>query len=183
MCVHAINFCAVAKGCGMELKMDNQCAVCMAPVTDEAAILTVGGAGTPRCLCAECEADFDEMTSSLEPDKITDAIVRIGKKMADANVEDRVTFKTATEIMRSAGERAKAIESGSYTDETDGVTEEEAFDEIPEEFRESEEDIAKEEAEAERAKRIDKIVNIICYAVLAAATAAFVYLMGDIFWW
>ncbi len=165
--------------------MIKQCSICTAPVSDEAAVLTVGGAGTPRYLCPECEAEFDIMTESLEPEEISASLERVGKKMSDANIEDTLTLKTANEIMESAAERAKAIKDGSYEPESEEtpLDDEESFEEIPPEYRESEEDIELEREEEEKAKKVDKVINIVCAVVLAAALAFFVWSIGDRFWW
>ena len=93
----------------------DSCTICKAAVDPEnAAILSVGGFGTPRYMCPECEADFEEMTLSRDVEAINLAISRIGKKLSDAGNDDKVTLQTVEEVMKSSAERKEKIKEGTY---------------------------------------------------------------------
>lgn len=150
--------------------MEQKCSICKSGVEEEtASILAIGAAGTPRFLCEDCERDFDELVNGTESESIRAAMDRVGKNMLDSDVDDKVTFRTVQEIMESARERVRLIESGEYDF---AINEEnEADGEIPEEYLETEEDRELDRAEAEKNKKLDKITNWICLALGAVAIA------------
>ena len=158
------------------------CAVCNKKFTSEdPKILTMGAYGNPNYICDECGEDFDIITLDSDVDKITEAMERIGKKMADSN-HDKFTFDTVNGIMTDAGARAKLIKEGKYDfsrDESKG----DGFDfyDIPEELRETEEDRALDEADEEKAKTFDKIYNVILTIAIIAFAAFLSWRIIDAF--
>ena len=134
----------------------NKCAICRAEVADEAAVLAMGPYGTPRYLCEECAADFDEITMGSTAATVAEAMDRVGKKM-QALTPDSFTLDTVNGIIAEATERAKKIEAGEYDFSLDEQGE--SFDELPEELRESEEDRLLDEKEAEKLAKFDKFFN------------------------
>ncbi len=154
--------------------MSEICSICH-KLTDseEPAILAIGGGGRERCLCSECERELTLISESHDPSEIRKTMERIGKKMADGGVDDKVTYRTVTELLTEASERMHAIEDGSYDFALDSVPEEEI--EIPEELLETEEEREEEARLAEKNAKIDKIVNWICYGMIGAALIFFIY--------
>ena len=72
-----------------------KCAICNAEITrEDAPILTMGAYGTPKCLCDGCDADLTVATEGREYGEILSAIERIGKRVADSSVADRVSLTT-----------------------------------------------------------------------------------------
>ena len=162
--------------------MNEVCSICKNPVDAEsAAVLSVGGFGTPRYMCAECESDFDEMTRSRDVESINLAIARIGKKLDDSGIDDKVTLRTVEEVMKSSAERKEKIKSGTYDfceeEELDAESEE---DGVPPELRESEEDIENERIKAEKYKKIDNFTNWVLLGVFLGALGFIVYRLLDI---
>ncbi len=150
------------------------CALCRKEFEkDEPAVLTMTALGNPKYLCEDCERDLDEATLSHEPKAISEAIERIGAKLVRENNSDKLVLDTVDNIISGARERAELIESGDYDFESDAAEEE--LDDVPDELKESEEDRARDEAEAETAKKVDKVVNIICIAAVIAAVGYLVY--------
>ncbi len=132
-------------------------------VRDDSPVLTIGGFGNPKYLCDDCSALLDTVTLSRDYEKIEAAMDEIGRKMGD-NHPDKLTFDTMGGIIANAAERAKAIQSGEYDfslDEAPIQTEEEGFDELPEELCETEEDKEKDRQDEEKDKRFDKLYNIV----------------------
>jgi hypothetical protein len=77
-------------------------------------------------------------------------------------------------MMADAANRAKAIKEGSYDFSLDEAAAEEGFDEIPEELRESEEDIELDRIEEENNKKFDKFYNGV---IIAASIALGLFLV------
>lgn len=151
------------------------CSICRKRIEEEnAPLLVMGGFGTPRYICDECDADLGEATSSRDTDSITAAMARLGEKIKLCDPEDKLTLKTVREIMQSASERAERIKNGEYDFSADEIAEEDA--EIPPELLETEEDKAAAEAEEKSAAKVDKITNIICLVILAAVVGFCAYL-------
>ena len=157
--------------------MNDICSICKRPVDSEAAaILSVGGFGTPRYMCAECEADIEEMTRSRDVEAINLAIARIGKKMSESETDDRVTLRTIEDVMKSSAERKEKIKEGTYDfDEEEELDEASEDDGVPPELRESEEDIENERIKAEKYKKIDAITNWVLIAALVGALGFMIY--------
>lgn len=157
--------------------MNDICSICKQPVDSEAAaILSVGGFGTPRYMCAECEADIEEMTRSRDVEAINLAITRIGKKMSESETDDRVTLRTIEDVMKSSAERKEKIKEGTYDfDEEEELDEASEDDGVPPELRESEEDIENERIKAEKYKKIDAITNWVLVGALVGALGFMIY--------
>lgn len=156
--------------------MEKLCSVCNKKVDSEtAAILTIGGYGNPKYICEECDGDFAEATGAKDLEAIKSAMDRIGKKMSLADPNDKLVLKTVEDIMTEASSRAKKIQEGTYdfsAEEKDSSKEEQ---EIPEELRETEEDKELDRKEAERNKKIDKIINWVSAIVLLGALGYAIY--------
>lgn len=147
----------------------DKCCICESHIErEDAPVLSMGGAGYARVLCDRCSALLDTATLGQDYDEIKSSIAEIGEIMANHD-PDHVTLSVVSEIVYDASERAKAIKDGNYdfsldTEESDGE-----FDEIPEELRESEEDILKDKEDEEKLKKFDKIYNYILIGVGIAA--------------
>ena len=152
--------------------MEKLCAVCKRKVDSEsAAILTLGGYANAKYLCDACDGDMAIATRSRDCAEISEAMDRITKKMSGAGVDDKLSLKTVSDLLAEAKERAEKIKLGEY----DFAREEEddaAIEEVPEELRETEEDKIRDEEEAVKNRRIDRIIGIISGVIISAA---FVY--------
>ena len=154
--------------------MERNCSVCHRSFEGEdAAVLAFGGYGTPRYLCDSCAKDFDSAMTEREVEAIDGAIDRISKKMTTARIDDETVLKTVDEIMREARERREKIRTGEYDFSEDESTIED--DTVPEELLETEEDAAAQKKESEKEKIYDKITNIVCGVLSAAALVFIVY--------
>jgi hypothetical protein len=80
--------------------------------------------------------------------------------------------ETLQNILDDAMERAEKIKDGTYDFAIDEQSEEQSFDEIPEELAETEEDIKLDQEEAERNAKFEKIFNL-GMAIPIAAAAVF----------
>ncbi len=156
--------------------MKYNCSICNKELqTDTAAVLTIGGYGTPRYLCSECEGEFDVATSGTDPEKIGEAMQKIGDKMANNELVGKLVFDTVSEIFATAKDRAEKIKNGTYDFSLDDAQIEDDSEDIPEELLESEEDKALDEKEEKRNKKIDKILNWVIGAVFTATLAFIIY--------
>ena len=155
------------------MSMNKICSVCHCEFESESAdVLAFGAFGAARYLCDGCAKDFDETATGKEISEIDGAIDRISKKMMSARVDDEIVLSTVKEIMIAARERREKIRAGEYDFSED---EEMSAEEIPEELRETEEDVETERLEAEKNKRYDKITNIVCVIFLILALGFFAY--------
>ena len=155
--------------------MKRNCSICLKRVEgDDAPVLAMGGYGNPKVLCDECAELIDKMTLSRDYDEITAAINGVAERMSAANIDDRVTVATMTEMFESSAKRAQSIKEGTYDFALDEVESDEGFDEIPEELLETEEDKARDEKEAKFNKKLDKITNWIWVVVFAGVAVFFV---------
>ena len=136
---------------------DNRfCSVCGREIDPESAnIITMSVYGTPRYVCEECEADFAIVSTAEELEEIDDAIGRISEKLTKYNNDDKLLLDAITNIIKSASERVEKILSGVY----DKFSDSEDFDEIPEEYLETEEDKELDKKEKEKNAKIDKVTN------------------------
>jgi hypothetical protein len=151
-----------------------KCCICDREVNrDDAPVLFMGGAGNAHLLCEECEALLNSATLGRDVEEIKQAMGKIGHLMADGN-PDTATFSLVSQMMADAANRAKAIKEGSYDFSLDEATAEEGFDEIPEELRESEEDIELDRIEEENNKKFDKFYNGV---IIAASIALGLFLV------
>ena len=154
--------------------MGCSCAICQRTTDAEnAPILVMGGFGNPRYMCAECEADFEELTLSRDAVGIAAARDRIVDKMTKASVDDELTLSTVDEILKSAAQRRDAIVAGTYDFKNDEIPEGE--DTVPEELRESEEDIERERQRMEKLEKLDKFTNWICIGAIIGAVGFVIY--------
>ena len=135
----------------------------------------MSGFGNPRYLCEECEKDLDDATLSREPETISEAIEKIGKKIQAANNDDALILKTVSEIIDGATERGEMIRNGVYDFENDEQAPEEEIEEVPDELLETEEDKALDKREAEKNAKIDKVLNWVTLGVFVAALGYIAY--------
>ena len=140
------------------------CALC-GKKTDEstAAILTMGSYANPRYLCPDCEKLVSDAEGSDDPDVIKDASDKIAEYMM--NCKDLQAIDTLGEILKSAAERRESILDGSYVSEE---PQEEELADIPDECEELEEDRIKDERDAEKERKFDRVLNIIWIFIFAA---------------
>lgn len=158
--------------------MSKNCCTCLARIQNEdAPVLTMGAYGTPKLLCDDC-AELVE-TSSFGKDyySIVEAMDRLTAKMSAANIDDRVTVATVTEMLAANAERAQRIKEGAYDFALDEERENEGIDEIPEELQETEEDRLLDEKEAETNAKFDKILNWVWLGFGIAAAGYLIWMI------
>lgn len=156
--------------------MKRNCSTCLKRIeNEEAPVLAMGAYGTPKLLCDECAELIEKMTLSKDYDEITEAINSIAGKMSAANIDDRVTLDTMTDMLESSAKRAQKIKDGTYDFALDEVEADEGFDEIPEELRETEEDRLLDEKEAEANAKFDKFLNWTWIGVAIGVVAFIIY--------
>ncbi len=160
--------------------MRRNCSICLTPVEEESAsVLAMGGYGTPKCLCDACASLIDTVSGSRDYDSISSAMDAITDKMSRANIDDRVTVSTVTDILKSGAERARAIKDGTYDFSLDDQPSADGgLDDIPDELRETEEDRLLDEKEARANKKFDTFLN---YAWVAVGAVALVVIALKIF--
>lgn len=157
--------------------MTKKCCMCDRIIErEDAPVLAMGAAGTPRLLCEECENLLDTATLGKDYEEIRSSINKVSDIMSNGN-PDGVTFSIISQLMVDASDRAKAIKDGSYDFALDEQMSEEGFDEIPEELLESQEDIEKDKADEEKMKKFDKFYN---YVLIGACIAFVVFLVWKI---
>ena len=157
------------------------CCTCLRRIENEdAPVLTMGGYGNPKLLCDDCAALVETVTRGTDYDEITDAMKALTERMSSSNVDDRYTVETMTALLSDSAERAQKIKEGTYDFALDEV-EEEGFDEIPEELRETEEDRLLDEKEAAANAKFDKFMNWAWVAVGACVVGAIAYKVISIF--
>lgn len=125
----------------------------------------MGAYGNPKVLCDSCAELVEKMTLGKDYDEITEAMRTITDTMSSANIDDRVTMATMTEMLESSAKRAQQIKDGVYDFALDDVESDDGFDEIPEELRETEEDRLLDEKEAEANAKFDKFMNYLWIGV------------------
>lgn len=158
-----------------------KCCMCDVNIErEDAPVLSMGGAGYARVLCDRCASLLDTATLSRDFDEIKGAIEQIGTIMADHD-PDGVTFAIVSNLMLDAAERAKAIREGSYDFSLDEQQGDAGFDEIPEELRESEEDIKKDKEDEKKLEQFNKIYNYVLIGVLIAAGVFVIWKIIDTF--
>ncbi|MBQ7386941.1 MAG: hypothetical protein IJW03_02115 [Clostridia bacterium] len=156
-----------------------QCAICDRLIErEDAPILTMGAYGNPKLLCDECAHDIDVATLDRDYDNIAAAMDRIGKKMSNYD-PDGATYKIVSSIMENVAERAKQIKDGTYDFALDEVTDDEGFEEIPEELQEPEEDKALDERDERRQQKFDSVFNWISFGLIVAAVIFVLYRVLD----
>ena len=148
--------------------MAKNCCICLNKIFEEdGPILTMGAYGTPKCLCSECAEQIETATSGTDYDKIVEAMDSIPEKLTQANVDDKVTVTTVTEMFADCAKRAQEIKNGTWDFSKDNEASDESFDEIPEELKETEEDRLLDEADAKSMRKFDKVMSWVWAAVLA----------------
>ena len=152
------------------------CCICSHTVDSEKAdILAMGGYGIPRYLCEECVNELNTVTRGTDIVAINAAMDRLGEKMSDTGVEDRLVISTMKQIFTSSAARARAIEDGTYDFALDDAADDDSFDEIPPELEESEEDKLLDEKDEIASKRLDKVINWMSLIVLAGVIGYLIY--------
>lgn len=155
-----------------------QCVICDKIIErEDAPILAMGAYGNPKLLCDECAADIETVTTERDYEKIAASMARLGDKMANFD-PDSMTYRTVSEIMAKAAERAKAIKAGTYDFALDEV-EDEGFDEIPEELLETEEDRALDEQDEQAQRKFDSVFNWVSFGLITAAVIFVLYRLLD----
>ena len=158
-----------------------KCCMCDANIErEDAPVLSMGGAGYARVLCDRCSELLDTATLGRDYDEIKESITQISDIMA-AHDPDQVTLAIVSGLVYNASQRAKEIKEGSYDFSLDDVENGDGFDEIPEELRESEEDIQKDKEEEEKLKKFDKIYNYILIGAGIGAAALIIWKIIDTF--
>lgn len=158
------------------------CSICTKEITsEEPKILVMGAYGMPKYICDECARDIDEVTLGKDYEKIAETMEKIGNKLSFSN-PDKATFVTVNSIMESAAERAKLIKEGTYDFSLDEETvDDDSFDEIPEELKETEEDRALDRADEEKMRKFDIFYNILVACLSVALGAFIVWRLLDMF--
>lgn len=150
------------------------CSTCLTRiVSDDAPVLIMGAYGTPKLLCDDCAALIETITLGRDYDEITAAMQTLTEKMSAANIDDRFTVNTVTKILSDSAVRAQKIKEGTYDFALDEQTDEESFDEIPEELKETEEDKLLDEKDAEANEKFDKFMNKL-WIVVGIAAAGYI---------
>ena len=154
-----------------------KCCMCDANIErEDAPVLSMGGAGYARVLCDRCSELLDTATLGRDYEEIKESITEIGDIMADHD-PDQVTLTVVSALVYDASKRAKEIKEGSYDFSLDDAENNDGFDEIPEELRESEEDIQKDKEEEEKLKKFDKFYN---YVLIGAGIGAALFIIWKI---
>ena len=158
----------------------SKCSLCTrAEVDDNAPILTMSAYGNPRYICEDCARDLDDATSARDYSVIKSAFDRLGEKIANQLVIDDFVNDTLQEVMSEAAERAEKIKNGEYDFSLDEEADEGEMDDLPEELLETEEDRKKDERDEERARKLDRILNVaFAVAIIAVAVYAFFKFLG-----
>lgn len=154
------------------------CSICGKEITrEDAPVLTISGYGHPRYLCDECAGEMDVAISSHDPEEIETSIKTLGEKMNNCN--DGYATGAMYEFISVAGERLVKIKEGTYDfavdDKMKEMADESAFDEIPEELQETEEDRELDKRDAEKQKKFDEILNWVSLVAIVG-TAIYVIL-------
>ncbi len=157
-----------------------RCCICIKEIErEDAPVLTMGAFGAPRYLCDECAHDLDLAMLSHEPEEIESAVEKLGKKMSDMSEADATTFNSLCSLLTISGERLKKIKAGTYDFSVDekiqDAQNDDSFVEIPEELRETEEDKALDERDAENQKKLDKFMNWFSIGAIIAMVALLIY--------
>ena len=152
------------------------CALCgRIPESEEPTVLAMGRYGKPRHLCEECEAQMDIANFGRDYDELVDAIDTLGKKATGFAANDEVTMDVMSAFLMRAAKRAADVKEGNYDfDAEDTTSDDEGFDEIPEELRETEEDAELDRRDAEAAKKFDKFLNGLWIGVFSALFVFFI---------
>ena len=159
-------------------RSDRFCSVCMINIErEDAPVLAMGHFGYPRLLCDDCEALIETALKSRDVEAVEEAMSRLGQNVSANSICDECVTEAIEEIFADATDRAKKIKDGTYDfalDEQEN-TDDEGFDEIPEELLETEEDKAAREHEEEVNRKFNKVMDIVTAVVFAAAIAVLIF--------
>lgn len=162
--------------------MGKNCCTCLARIeSEDAPVLTMGAYGNPKLLCDECAELVETITLGRDYDEITEAMQSLTERMSSANVDDRVTVATVTDLLAESAKRAQKIKDGSYDFALDEAVDPEELEEIPEELRESEEDRLLDEKEAAANAKFDKFLNWMWIGAGIGAAAFIIWKLIDTF--
>ena len=164
-----------------EVRMRKICCTCLARIENEdAPVLTMGAYGNPKLLCDECASLVETMSYGKEYDTVVAAMDSLTARMSAANVDDRFTVATVTEMLSECAERAQKIKEGSYDFSLDEERANEGMDEIPEELQETEEDRLLDEKEAASNAKFDKVMNWLWIGVGIGAVGFIIWKLVDL---
>ncbi len=159
-----------------------QCVICNKEFEEEnAAVLEMGAYGTPKYLCPECSKELDTATLGTDISEIGAALERISKKVSESDISAK-TFETIKSILSRAAERAKAIKEGTYDFSLDNAEPDgEGFDEVPEELRETEEDIALDKADEEYTQKVNNFLDYVALGAVIGIAIFAIWKILDVF--
>ena len=157
------------------------CCTCLSRIENEdAPVLTMGAYGNPKLLCDECAALVETMSFGKDYNEVVAAMDGLTARMSSSNVDDRVTVATVTKMLNECADRAQKIKEGTYDFSLDEQKENEGFEEVPEELRETEEDKLLDEKEAEANAKFDKVMNWMWIGVGIAAVGFIIWKLIDL---
>ena len=143
-------------------------------------VLAIGAYGNPKHVCPECARDLDTVTVGRDADVIAERIAHIADLLTKDD-HDELTFDTVNGILGRAAERLKSIKAGEYDFALDEKEDEEGFDEIPEELRESEEDREADRIDEEKNEKLDKFTNYVMIGALIGVGIFVIYKLVELF--
>ena len=159
---------------------EKKCAICLEYMTEEdPSIIGMSGYGTPVCACERCIDMLDKALNSTDYDEIVSNMDAVYEIMKKKNNDHPLVVDIVSEMLNRAAKRAGAIKEGTYDfslDEEEN-TEEEGFDEVPEELLETEEDKALDEKEKEQNAKLDKVMNIVSYVAFGACVLGIIWFL------
>ena len=156
------------------------CSICKAPIEAEMpSVLTMGGYGNPRYVCACCDREMERMLYSKEVSEVQEAMKILGDHLARIGCEDNAVITTIEDMFARATKRADAIREGTYDFSQDEAAADESEDmiEIPDELQESEEDRALDEKDEAKAQKFDKVMNWLWIVFFILFGIAAIYLL------
>ncbi len=104
--------------------MSTKCCLCYKEIEAQApAILTHGGFGHPRCLCADCEALLDTAIGGKTPQQVREALRTLADMRIQCDGFDRATEQTLLPLMEQGAARMQAMENGTYAQEPETESE------------------------------------------------------------
>ena len=148
-----------------------RCCICKSQIdADTAPILVMGGAGTPRCLCEECDSAIVRATKGTDPELITEACGELGERLKNGESNDMRVIKTVGDLILEARDRRDRIAEGTYDFALDDEPADGDDFDITEDLEETEEDRALDEREAKVNKIVDTVTTwVMGLAIVAAA--------------
>ena len=158
---------------------DKKCAICLETISEEnPTTIGMSGYGTPVCACDRCVDLLDKAVKSTDYDQIVASMDAVYEIMKKKNNDHPLVVELVSETLNHAAKRATAIKEGTYDFSLDEEsTEDEGFDEVPEELLESEEDKALDEAEKLQNEKLDKVLNIVSYVAFGACVLGILWFL------